>query len=95
MRLLLNHPGVTVDVLTADTKAGMDFGSIYPQFQYLSGLPLLTKWEDSRKEIEACDLAFVCLPHGTTQEIIKALAAGSPTLKIVDLSADFRLVCEG
>ncbi|KAL7002772.1 N-acetyl-gamma-glutamyl-phosphate reductase [Sarracenia purpurea var. burkii] len=34
------------------------------------------------------DAVFCCLPHGTTQEIIKALPKG---LKIVDLSADFRL----
>ena len=33
---------------------------------------------------------FCCLPHGTTQEIIKLLATNSP-VKIVDLSADFRL----
>ncbi|KAI8011932.1 hypothetical protein LOK49_LG06G00129 [Camellia lanceoleosa] len=34
------------------------------------------------------DAVFCCLPHGTTQEIIKALPKG---LKIVDLSANFRL----
>ncbi|KAF2305829.1 hypothetical protein GH714_008276 [Hevea brasiliensis] len=34
------------------------------------------------------DAVFCCLPHGTTQEIIKALPKW---LKIVDLSADFRL----
>jgi len=90
MRLLNAHPGVTVDVLTADRSAGMEFKKIYPQFAYRSDLPTLTKWEDSRKEIEACDVAFCCLPHGTTQEIIAELAGSSQT-KIVDLSADFRL----
>lgn len=34
------------------------------------------------------DCAFCCLPHATTQDIIKALPE---SLKIVDLSADFRL----
>ncbi|CAI9781904.1 unnamed protein product [Fraxinus pennsylvanica] len=34
------------------------------------------------------DAVFCCLPHGTTQEIIKGLPSN---LKIVDLSADFRL----
>ena len=34
------------------------------------------------------DCVFCCLPHGTTQEII----AGLPEhVKVVDLSADFRL----
>ncbi|KAL3515243.1 hypothetical protein ACH5RR_022145 [Cinchona calisaya] len=34
------------------------------------------------------DAVFCCLPHGTTQEIIKGLPS---SLKVVDLSADFRL----
>ena len=34
------------------------------------------------------DAIFCCLPHATTQEVIKKLPSH---LKIVDLSADFRL----
>ena len=90
MRLLSVHDRVQIDVLTADRSAGVDFKKIYPQFSYRNDLPKLTKWEDSRKDIEGCDLAFCCLPHGTTQEIIKSLAESSP-VKIIDLSADFRL----
>ena len=90
MRLLTNHPGVSIEVLTADRSAGQTFKSIYPQFSYRDDLPMLTKWEDSQKAIEDCDIAFCCLPHGTTQEIIATLAK-SKKVKIVDLSADFRL----
>jgi hypothetical protein len=47
-RLLSLHDGVKVEVLTAtDRNAGQPFKNIYPQFSYLSGLPLLTKWEVS------------------------------------------------
>jgi N-acetyl-gamma-glutamyl-phosphate reductase len=74
MRLLTNHPLADVKVLTADRSAGQEFKTIYPQFAYRKGLPLLTKWEDSQKEIEQCDIVFCCLPHGTTQEIIGLLA---------------------
>jgi N-acetyl-gamma-glutamyl-phosphate reductase len=90
MRILANHPGVSIEVLTADRSAGKEFKAIYPQFAYKSGLPTLSKWEDSREQIGECDVAFCCLPHGTTQEIISTLASASP-VKIVDLSADFRL----
>lgn len=90
MRILSLHNGVDIKVLTADSKAGLSFKNIYPQFSPMKNLPLLTKWEDSRSEIEDCDMAFCCLPHGTTQEIISVLAKSSP-VKIVDLSADFRL----
>ena len=91
VRLLTNHHGVKIEVLTADRSAGQTFKSIYPQFSYRDDLPILTKWEDSKAAIEDCDMAFCCLPHGTTQEIINSLATASKKLKIVDLSADFRL----
>jgi N-acetyl-gamma-glutamyl-phosphate reductase len=90
MRILSGHPNIEVKVLTADRSAGQEFKSIYPQYAYRSDLPKLTKWEDSKADIEKCDVAFCCLPHGTTQEIINELAK-TPTVKIVDLSADFRL----
>lgn len=51
----------------------------------------MTKWEESIDAIIGCDVAFCCLPHGTTQEIIKQLSDQSSKLKIIDLSADFRL----
>lgn len=92
LRLLSSHPHVTVDVLTStDRNAGQDFKNIFPQFASRSDLPKLTLWEDSKKQIEACDVAFCCLPHGTTQDIIQQLAMASRAIKIVDLSADFRL----
>lgn len=92
MRLLSGHPEVKVDVLTStERNAGQDFKSIYPQFAYRNDLPKLTLWEDSRKAIEDCDVAFCCLPHGTTQEIIRDLHQSSNKVKIIDLSADFRL----
>ena len=42
----------------------------------------------SRDSWRGVDLVFCALPHGTTQEIIRALP---PALRIIDLSADFRL----
>src|SRR4029079_1736363 len=37
------------------------------------------------------DVAFCALPHAATQKVIKELLAKSPSTKVVDLSADFRL----
>lgn len=75
MRLLLNHPEAKIEVLSAtDRNAGQEFKAIYPQFSYVKNLPKLTKWEESQQKIEECDVAFCCLPHGTTQEIISKLA---------------------
>ncbi len=77
MRLLIQHPFVNIKVLSADRSAGQEFKTIFPQFSYCNNLPRLSKWEESRKEIEDCDVIFCCLPHGTTQEIISMLAVNS------------------
>jgi N-acetyl-gamma-glutamyl-phosphate reductase len=37
------------------------------------------------------DLVFAALPHGTTQAIIKRIFSEVPAIKVVDISADFRL----
>lgn len=94
MRLLTVHPRVDVSVLTStERNAGKEFKTIYPQFSHLKDLPKLSLWEDTKKEIEDCDIAFCCLPHGTTQEIISELCGSDKNSKVrvVDLSADFRL----
>jgi N-acetyl-gamma-glutamyl-phosphate reductase len=58
---------------------------VYPHLRF-AGLPALIK----HTEVDFSDVAlvFCCLPHGTTQPIIAGLPAH---VKIVDLSADFRL----
>ena len=94
MRLLTVHPRVDVSVLTStERNAGKELKTIYPQFSHLKDLPKLSLWEDTKKEIEDCDIAFCCLPHGTTQEIISELCGSDKNSKVrvVDLSADFRL----
>lgn len=50
------------------------------------GLPDLVKIGDV--DFDSIDVAFCCLPHATTQEIIAQLPRHT---KVVDLSADFRL----
>lgn len=85
VRLLVRHPGVEIVAATADRKAGQTIGSTFPHLAG-TGLPPLTTIE--QVQWGGVDVVFCCLPHGTTQEVI----AGLPThLKILDLSADFRL----
>jgi N-acetyl-gamma-glutamyl-phosphate reductase len=85
LRLLSDHPNVEITVLTADRNAGKPIGSIFPHL-LIRDLPRLVAIGEV--DWSQLDLVFCCLPHGTTQEVI----AGLPThLKILDLSADFRL----
>ncbi|KAK1358774.1 putative N-acetyl-gamma-glutamyl-phosphate reductase, chloroplastic [Heracleum sosnowskyi] len=85
VRLLANHPYFDITLMTADRKAGQSIGSVFPHLA-TQDLPDMVAVKDA--DFSDVDAVFCCLPHGTTQEIIKSL----PTrLKIVDLSADFRL----
>jgi N-acetyl-gamma-glutamyl-phosphate reductase len=85
LRLLRCHPHAEIRALTADRQAGKPIGAVFPHLA-AEGLPdLVTIGEVDWSGI---DVVFCGLPHGTTQEVI----AGLPKhLKIIDLSADFRL----
>lgn len=92
LRLLAQHPKIEVSVLTAERSAGKDMGSVYPQFAYGNfgkSLPTLVK-NDDVDWTHAAEVVFCCLPHATTQEVIKNLPIQNG-LRVVDLSADFRL----
>ncbi len=84
-RLISNHPDMEIVALTGDRKAGQSMASVYP-FLRSAGLPDLVRIEDV--DFSGVELAFCALPHATSQSVIKALP---DDLKVVDLSADFRL----
>ena len=89
VRLLARHPAARITALTADRKAGQDLGGVFPHLGPVAhdlGLPALTPVE--AVDWDGVDMVFCGLPHGTTQQVIAALPRH---LKVVDLSADFRL----
>lgn len=85
LRLLAGHGGVRVAALSADRKAGQHMGEVFPHLAAMD-LPVLSRIEDI--DFGAMDAVFCGLPHGTTQEVVAELPA---SVKVVDLSADFRL----
>ena len=85
VRLIATHPSMEIAALSADRKAGLAMAEVFPFLRHLP-LPTLQKIEDI--DFSAIDLAFCALPHATSQAVVAALP---PTLKVVDLSADFRL----
>lgn len=88
MRILLRHPRVELKALTADRHAGKPVARVFPQFTGIELPDLVKIGEIDANEL---DLVFAALPHGTTQTVIKDLLEKTPKLKIVDISADFRL----
>jgi N-acetyl-gamma-glutamyl-phosphate reductase len=90
VRLLLRHPGVDIGLLTADRRAGKSMAEVFPQFAPFN-LPTLQALDAVDWPSLALDLVFCALPHGTTQEVISELLKRMPAIKVVDLSADFRI----
>lgn len=86
LRILLRHPGVEITCITSRQNAGQPIGAVFPRFLESR----LTFSAPNVEEIAAkADVAFLALPHGTAAEFaIPLLAKG---VKVIDISADFRL----
>jgi N-acetyl-gamma-glutamyl-phosphate reductase len=85
VRLIAEHPNMDIAALSADRKAGQTMAQVFPHLRHLE-LPVLCRIDEI--DFSNIDLCFCALPHKTSQEVISALPKD---LKIVDLSADFRL----
>ncbi len=85
VRLIATHPQLEIAALTGERKAGMTMAQVFPFLRHLD-LPALTRIDEV--DFSGIDLAFCALPHATSQAVIGALP---PSLRVVDLSADFRL----
>ncbi|MGH6925047.1 MAG: N-acetyl-gamma-glutamyl-phosphate reductase [Propylenella sp.] len=88
VRLAARHPNVEIAALTANTHAGKAMAEVFPHF-FMLDLPRLTEWEEV--DWTSLDAVFCGLPHGTTQEIIASVLKANPKIKVIDMSADFRL----
>ena len=87
MRILLNHPRVTVTAITSEKSAGKPITSIFP---HLAGLTsLVCEPLDPDTISKKSDFVFLALPHVTAQEA--AFRFHKLGKKVVDLSADYRL----
>ena len=85
IRLIATHPGMEIVALAANSKAGQSMAQVFPHLRHLD-LPMLVKIDEI--DFSGIELCFCALPHATSQSVIKGLPKD---LKVVDLSADFRL----
>ncbi len=85
LRIAATHPAMHIVGLTAERRAGQEVAAVYPHLAGM-GLPPMRKIDEM--DWQGVDAVFCCLPHATTQEVVSGLPAH---LKVIDLSADFRL----
>jgi N-acetyl-gamma-glutamyl-phosphate/LysW-gamma-L-alpha-aminoadipyl-6-phosphate reductase len=87
VRLLLHHTNVEIEKITSNRYAGEFVYMIHPNLRGHTS----AKFSPFNTEmiIDTCDTVFMATPHGVSKEMVPSfLEVG---LKIIDLSADFRL----
>ncbi|MBW2599724.1 MAG: N-acetyl-gamma-glutamyl-phosphate reductase [Deltaproteobacteria bacterium] len=87
LRLLIGHPDTDVVTITSRKFKNVAVSEVYPAFASTTDL----KFADSSPEniISSCEVVFLALPHGEAMKVAPEFVAAG--MKVIDLSADFRL----
>ena len=83
--LVDRHPELELTAVTARSDAGRRLDALYPRYRIDAELESF----DADSVAERADAALVAYPHGAAAPVVKALRDRG--LKVVDLSADFRV----
>jgi N-acetyl-gamma-glutamyl-phosphate reductase len=84
-QLVHRHPQLELTAVTARTDAGRRLDHLYPRYR----VPMELEAFDADRVAERADAAIVGYPHGAAAPVVEDLRRRG--LKVVDLSADFRL----
>jgi N-acetyl-gamma-glutamyl-phosphate reductase len=83
--LVHRHPSLDLTAVTARADAGHPLDELYPRY----AVDLVLEEFDADRIAERADAALVAYPHGAAAQAVRDLRDRG--LKVVDLSADFRL----
>ena len=91
LRLLLRHPNAELVAVTSRSLAGKALSKEFPRFRGVGVADSLTFSAPDANALKAAgaEIAFLAVPHGVASEYAKPLLELG--LKVIDLSADFRL----
>ncbi|MBN1993082.1 MAG: N-acetyl-gamma-glutamyl-phosphate reductase [Anaerolineae bacterium] len=81
--ILKKHPAVTLAFATSESAAGKMLSDLYP---VPWNIPLVAAAQAPLEQVEA---VFCCLPHAASMPTVSA--ARQAGVRVIDLSADFRL----
>jgi N-acetyl-gamma-glutamyl-phosphate reductase len=91
LRLLAGHPDLEIGPVTANSSAGTPVTAVHPQLTGHPGLDGAVFAATEPDVLADADLLFTALPHGESGPLAARLPGH---LKVIDLSADFRLAGE-
>ena len=86
LRLLAQHPGVSVVAITSRGDAGTSVAKMFPN---LRGRVDLEFEDPSTANLRACDVVFFATPNGVAMQQAPALLEAG--VKVIDLAADYRI----
>ncbi|MGB0733183.1 MAG: N-acetyl-gamma-glutamyl-phosphate reductase, partial [Pontibacterium sp.] len=86
LRLLANHPDVSVEVITSRSEEGVLIQDMYPN---LRGFYDLAFTVPDVNRLATCDVVFFATPHGVAMKMAPELLEKG--VKVIDLGADFRI----
>ncbi|MCH6565101.1 MAG: N-acetyl-gamma-glutamyl-phosphate reductase [Proteobacteria bacterium] len=86
LRLLAEHPGTRVEVITSRSNAGTPVVDVFPNLRGKFDIKFSEPDVDSYQN---CDLVFFATPNGVAMGQAKALL--DKGIKLIDLAADFRI----
>ncbi|MGV9173050.1 MAG: N-acetyl-gamma-glutamyl-phosphate reductase [Promethearchaeia archaeon] len=87
VRLLNYHPNVNITYITSRRLIGKYFHTVYPNLRNITDIQFENY--DVEKAKKKCDVVILGVPHGISQNFVPELLEAG--LKVIDLSADFRL----
>jgi N-acetyl-gamma-glutamyl-phosphate/LysW-gamma-L-alpha-aminoadipyl-6-phosphate reductase len=86
LRILFFHPEISVEYVTSRQYKGSPLTSIQPNLRGVTNL----RFEDyETKRVRDCDLVFLAVPHKASMDKVPDILSSG--IKVIDLSADFRL----
>jgi N-acetyl-gamma-glutamyl-phosphate reductase len=85
-KLFKKHPHASIAFVSSQTYAGKKFSEVFPELTNICDLTLISPEEATKQSV---DCVFSCLPHATSAAL--CLPFIEKGIRIVDLSADFRI----
>jgi N-acetyl-gamma-glutamyl-phosphate reductase len=86
LRILSQHPEVSIEAITSRKEAGMDVAQLFPS---LRGRIELKFSDPAEANLDKCDVVFFATPNGIAMKQVPSLLDAG--VRIIDLAADFRI----
>lgn len=86
VRMIVSHPHAEIGFISSQTYCGKRLSDVFPEMMRICDLELISVEGAQSKRT---DVVFSCLPHAASAPLCKAFL--DKGVRVVDLSADFRL----